>query len=154
MAPFHVPGWSIKNAPVSEKSSHLSKKRKRPSPRSIALESAEINFEKLVATLKDVKQAGNTSRSTDIGDKRQKKKCRISEDVKYMSSSTNRKPLPDPPTPKNSSETSLKPNKQRKRKQNETKATSALLEPQNTSDFRLTALQKNMKQNLDGARFR
>jgi ribosomal RNA-processing protein 8 len=144
MAPFHVPGWSMKNAPVSEQSSHLSKKRKRPSPRSIELESAEINFEKLVATLKDVKPDGNTSRSTDITGKRQKKRCRISEDVN-ISPSTNRKPVPNPPTPKNSSETFLKPNKQRKRKQDE---------PQNTSDSRLTALQKNMKQNLDGARFR
>ena len=153
MAPFHVPGWSMNNAPVSEQSSHLSKNRKRPSPRSIALQSAEINFEKLVATLKDsdVKPDGNTSRATDISDKRQKKKCRISEDVKHNSPSTNRKPLPNPPTLKNSSETFLKPNKQRKRKQN---ATSAPLEPQNTSDSRLTALQKNMKQNLDGARFR
>ena len=151
MAPFHVPGWSMKNAPVTEHSSHLSKKRKRPSPRSITLESAEINFEKLVATLKDVKSDGNTSRSTDIGDKKQKKKRRISEDVEHISPSRNRKPLP---APKNSSETFLKPKKQRKRKQNETIATSASLEPQNTSDSRLTALQKNMKQNLDGARFR
>jgi ribosomal RNA-processing protein 8 len=142
MAPFHVPGWSMNNAPVSEQSSHLSKKRKRPSPRSIALESAEINFEKLVATLKDVKPDGNTSRTTDITDKKQKKRCRISEDVKHISPS-NRKPVP--PTPKNSSETFLKPNKQRKRKQDGT---------QNTSDSRLTSLQKNMKQNLDGARFR
>lgn len=154
MAQFHVPGWSMKNAPVSLQSSHLSKKRKRPSPRSIELESAEINFEKLVATLKDVKPDGNTSKSTDIGDKRKKKKCRISDDVKHISPSTNRKPLPNPPTPKNSSETFLKPSKQRKRKRNETNATSASLEPQNTSDSRLTALQKNMKQNLDGARFR
>ena len=138
------------NAPVNEQTSHLSKKRKRPSPRSIALESAEINFEKLVATLKDVKPDGNTSRATDISDKRQKKKCRISEDIKH-NSSTNRKSVPNPPTPKNSSETFLKPNKQRKRKQD---ATSASLKPQNTSDSRLTALQKNMKQNLDGARFR
>jgi ribosomal RNA-processing protein 8 len=152
MAPFHVPGWSMKNAPVSEQSSHLSKKRKRPSPRSIALESAEINFEKLVATL--IKPDGNTSRSTDIGEKRQKKKRRISKDVKHISPSMNPKPLPNPPTPKNCSETFVKPNKQRKRKQNETNPTSASLEPQNTSDSRLTALQKNMKQNLDGARFR
>jgi ribosomal RNA-processing protein 8 len=144
MAPFHVPGWSMKNAPVSEQSSHLSKKRKRPSPRSIELESAEINFEKLVATLKDVKPDGNTSKSTDITDKRRKKKCRISDDVKHISPS-NRKPMPIPPTPKNSSETFLKPNKQQKRKQDGTR---------NTSDSRLTALQKNMKQNLDGARFR
>jgi ribosomal RNA-processing protein 8 len=151
MAPFHVPGWSMNNAPVTEQSSHLSKKRKRPSPRSIALESAEINFEKLVATLKDVKPDGNTSRSTDISDKRQKKRCRISEDVKHISPSTNRKPVPIPPTLKNSPETFLKPSKQRKQKQD---ATSASLEPQNTSDSRLTALQKNMKQNLDGARFR
>ena len=143
----------MKNAPVSEHSSHLSKKRKRPSPRSIALETAEINFEKLVATLKDVKPDGNTSKSTDAGSKRQKKKSRISEDVKNISPSTNRKPVPNPP-PKNNSESFLKANKQRKRKQNETNATSASLEPQNTSDSRLTALQKNMKQNLDGARFR
>ena len=153
MAPFHVPGWSMMSAPVSEQSSHLSKKRKRPSPRSIALESAEINFEKLVATLKDVKPDGNASRSTEIGDKRQKKKYRT-EDVKHISPSRNRKPVPNPPTRKNSSETSLKHNKQRKRKQNETNATSASLEPQKSSDSRLTALQKNMKQNLDGARFR
>lgn len=154
MAPFHVPGWSMKNAPVSEQPSHLSKKRKRPSPRSIALESAEINFEKLVATLKDGKPDGSTSRSTDISDRRQKKKSRISEDVKHVSPSTNRKPAPNPPTPKNSSEIFLKPNKQRKRRQDATNATSASLKPQNTSDSRLTALQKNMKQNLDGARFR
>ena len=149
MAPFHVPGWSITTAPVSEQSSHSSKKRKRPSPRSIALESAEINFEKLVATLKDIKPDGNiASGSTDISEKTQKKKSRISRDVKHNSvSSTNQKSVLSPPTP-NSSETFLKLNKQRKRKQN---AASTSLEP---SDSRLTALQKNMKQNLDGARFR
>jgi ribosomal RNA-processing protein 8 len=141
----------MNTAPVSEQSSHLSKKRKRPSPRSIALDSAEINFEKLVATLKDVKPDRNID-STDINEKTEKKKRRISKDAKHNSSpSTIRKTVPSPPTPKNSSEPFLKPNKQRKRKQDEITAVSTSLE---SSDAPLTSLQKNMKQNLDGARFR
>lgn len=156
MAPFHVPGWSMDTAPVSELSSHLSKKRKRPSPRSITLESAEINFEKLVATLKDVKPEGNiASISTGIDEKKQKKKRRISEDVKNNSTpSTNQKPASRPPILKKKSETFLKPNKQGKRKQDDASVVSASLKPEKTSNSRLTALQKNMKQSLDGARFR
>ncbi|KAF8803658.1 hypothetical protein BYT27DRAFT_7194973 [Phlegmacium glaucopus] len=153
MASFHVPGWSMNTAPVSEQSSRLSKKRKRPSHRSITLDSAEINFEKLVATLKDVKPDGNiTSRSADISEKKQKKKRRISEDIRHNATpSTNQKPVSSLPILKNSSETPPKPHK---RKQDNISGISASLEPRNPSDSRLTALQKNMKQNLNGARFR
>jgi len=157
MAPFHVPGWSMNTAPVSEQSSRLSKKRKRPSHRSItALNSAEINLEKLVATLKDAKPDGDiASRSADISGKNRKKKRRISEDVKHNSGpSTNQKLVSSPPILRNSSDTFLKPNKQGKRRQDDTSAISASLESRNTSDSRLTTLQKSMKQNLDGARFR
>ena len=153
MALFHVPGWSMNTAPVSEQSSRSSKKRKRPCSRSITLDSAEVNFEKLVATLKDVKSDGNTSPAK----KKQNKKRRISEDAKHNSTpSINQKPLSSPPILKNSSATFLKPNtnKQGKRKQDDTSSISASLEPRRASGTRLTALQKGMKQSLDGARFR
>lgn len=154
MASFHVPGWSMDTAtPVSEQPSRLSKKRKRPSPQSVTLKSAEINFEKLVATLKDVKPDGNIA-SKDISGKKKKKKRKISEDVKHNStSSTNQMPVSSPQILKNSPETSLRLNKQGKGKRKQDR-TSASLELQNTSDSRLTNLQKTMKQNLNGARFR
>lgn len=151
MALFHVPGWSMNTAPVSEQSSRSSKKRKRPCSRSITLDSAEINFEKLVATLKDVKADGNTSSAK----KKQNKKRRISEDPKHNSTpSINQKPVSSPPILKNSSATPLKPNKQGKRNQDDTSSISASLESRRASGTRLTALQKGMKQSLDGARFR
>ena len=151
MAPFHVPGWSMDTAPT-EQLSHSSKKRKRPSSRSI-IHSAEINFEKLVATLKDVESDGNIAfKSTDKSKKKKRKRRRISEDVKHNSMpSTSRKPVSSPPVVKNSSGTSLQHSKRGK---NDAGAASASLKPQNISDSRLTALQKNMKQNLGGARFR
>jgi len=58
--------------------------------------------------------------------------------------------VPSPPTPKNKLETFVNSKKQRKRKQDASGVFTSL-EP---SDSRLTVLQKNMKQNLDGARFR
>ncbi|KIJ70248.1 hypothetical protein HYDPIDRAFT_104934 [Hydnomerulius pinastri MD-312] len=168
MALFEVPGWSMPSAPISAQTS--SKKRKRPgSQNSNLLHSAETNLDKLIETLGEGAGANDGERH---GTKKKKKKH------DKLSSQPNNNQVRPPPTaskklaaakdpgpsasPTPTSNTDSSPKKKSKRKKSKAtdvdrsgpsdQSPKAPKPAQNNTG--LTSLQRNMKESLDGARFR
>lgn len=187
MALFDVPGWSVASAPVSEASTQVSKKRKRPasptSTDSSKFHSAEVNLEKLVQRLK-----GNSSKDEDRS-KTPERKSRggvagflgMGRSGKRDSKTIARgraqdelkKSISQPKALRPKAEVSSRnssprrPAKKVKAKHGSSESVSMYApttipvpapvekqEPVNDSSSGLTAMQKSMKQSLDGARFR
>lgn len=157
---FDVPGWSVKSTPVQEPSTHISKKRKRPTSDSSKLHAAEINLDKLVERLKgssasltgsrkSAKQATSTSPAKKPETNRKSKKADTEDRRRSIS-----RPKPSKPVEKAdvSSPRQLKKRKIRHAADEPiSNKRAAVLREGNSS---LTALQLGMKQSLDGARFR
>ncbi|KAJ3517989.1 hypothetical protein NLJ89_g171 [Agrocybe chaxingu] len=166
MSLFQVPGWSMASAPVREEPQHASKKRKRPSADTHRLEAAEVNIDKLISKLAHPQPGENPANSKgkakaqDPGrNARFRKKQKLVADSadapekRPSASSSEGKAPPSSPT---------KSKRERKKiaKSNPpaTEVTSKRARPsspqQEAASSRLTALQKGMKESLDGARFR
>ncbi|KAF8843193.1 hypothetical protein BDN67DRAFT_964848 [Paxillus ammoniavirescens] len=157
MALFEVPGWSISSQPISTQ--HSSKKRKRAGSQDLQLRSAQVNLDKLINTLGDApkknkkKSNQRTSQPSDhqAGEnpralkKHGKAKHSVASPVQTSTSNTDASP---------------KKNAKKKKPKAESAPQSTLFEensrlPNTTrGNTGLTALQRNMKESLDGARFR
>ncbi|KAF9263536.1 hypothetical protein L218DRAFT_927209 [Marasmius fiardii PR-910] len=156
---FDVPGWSLPEAPVAESSANTSNSRKRKRPDNDTnsdknIRSAEVNLEKIVKTL--------TGKSTTFpGYKKQKikksSKKKIMEDKKKSISLP--MPLKGAVETRSESTASLPPTKKAKTKHKDSEFQESFVKPAKVvedyhSNNSLTTLQKNMKQSLEGARFR
>ena len=160
MALFEVPGWSVSSTLASASTSRVSKKRKRPGSNPESGRSTEVNLEKLVKKL-------HTQKSTDIANSRTTKnrhknkgKKRIrdaalskAEDDTFERSadeatSTLKLATPhDTLNKKSTSPTVVSKKKEANKIGKDGPSTPGVIED-------LTAMQKVMKQSLDGARFR
>ncbi|KAL4075992.1 methyltransferase-domain-containing protein [Scleroderma yunnanense] len=159
MALFQVPGWSVPSAPVPVHAT--SKKRKRRASQSPDdLQSAQANLEKLVKILGDNSSKGDSRRSK----KKSSGKAESQQNDVDGGRSQARKgdpPTPKAPSSKDTSGASKKRNKKQKASKNSSSATASGLSGSTpkASGFAhgnsgLTSMQKNMKESLDGARFR
>lgn len=151
---FDVPGWSIPADPVAEPSSSTSKKRKRPGDTGSRLLSTEINFDKLVNKLKgksgnDETRAPSKKRKPPKGGSKEEKRKVISHPRQLMSKE---KALAI------ASSSSLHASKKTRFEHSASPSPDSSPPAKrlkvSTSVENLTDLQKNMKQSLDGARFR
>ncbi|KAG7097109.1 hypothetical protein E1B28_004488 [Marasmius oreades] len=153
---FDVSGWSLPEAPIAESPTSSSNSRKRKRPDSDASSEkkirSEVNLEKIVKTLTGKSTAGSKKQKT------KKTPKQTSVDVRKKNISL---PMPLKGTSERLTEsaTSLPPAKKAKTKHKESgsqeslvKSIKAAEDPQPKDG--LTTLQKNMKQNLEGARFR
>jgi ribosomal RNA-processing protein 8 len=165
MALFEVPGWSISSQPISTQ--HPSRKRKRAGSQDLQLRSAQVNLDKLINTLGD----RATHHDGDAPKKKNKKPNQRTSQPSDHQAGENPRALKKHGKAKHSvasavqtstSNTGASPKKNAKKKK--PKAESA---PQPTlfeensrlpttarGNTGLTALQRNMKESLDGARFR
>lgn len=168
---FDIPGWSVSAPPVTESSTHVSKKRKRPSSDSLKLQSAEVNLEKLVKRLKDKSsvevEGGQSSKkrgkTSDAGPSKKTERKRDKE-IKAKSGDVGEKKLIPRPKPTKGSEKSSVASPGPTKKVNvRLLSTEPSAAPTTTSATKkgghshvptLTPLQQGMKQSLDGARFR
>ncbi|KAF9469016.1 methyltransferase-domain-containing protein [Collybia nuda] len=166
MAFFDIPGWTVSTSPVAESSqTKVSKKRKRPPNDSDKLQSAEINLDKLVRKLKwkdgtDTRSPGGSEKKK-VSRKAEMKREKKSK-VQMVDSETKKKTISRPMPLKAVDRTSVSSERPAKRQKMkpvviEASSTSSLSTTKNAdggSSTGLTALQKGMKQSLDGARFR
>ncbi|KAF5321975.1 hypothetical protein D9619_000752 [Psilocybe cf. subviscida] len=170
MSTFDVPGWSIPTAPVREGTNKVSKKRKRPST-STQLESAAVNVDRLMAKLASVVPEDMTRAKQSYNDatpsakkRKEKQKQQPAEQAKNAASPVNRPPQKrarqSPRESQSKSQDTAKANKMAKSKHaagdspaaaSSSKSVSAQA---SSSSSGLTALQKSMKDKLDGAQFR
>ncbi|KDQ64703.1 hypothetical protein JAAARDRAFT_188006 [Jaapia argillacea MUCL 33604] len=167
MALFEVPGWSMPTAPTATPS-HSSRKRKRGSgnPDPVKIHTAETNVEKLMQTLE-----GGGDRPTNKKRKQGKggrerlgkgKEQDVEEKVEVVREKGQRKGKgkseglrgkhdADEPVKKNKGRTTKDLSKEQQRASPPVKKASI---PKASSTPGLTTLQAQMKQSLDGARFR
>ncbi|KAG5648681.1 hypothetical protein DXG03_000027 [Asterophora parasitica] len=173
---FDVPGWSVTAPPVTEASTSVSKKRKRPAGDSQRLHSAELNLEKLVNKLKGNfsseslgsfgKHADKKAKQAEFSavarkaDKKKEKKAKARQDAVEVKKKTISRPMPLQAAGKDSGASPTRPAKKAKTKHTAEASSSqaSLISAKKSLDGSptggLTALQKGMKQSLDGARFR
>ncbi|TFK43389.1 methyltransferase-domain-containing protein [Crucibulum laeve] len=148
---FDVPGWSVPAAPVSNSQPHPSKKRKRPLADPTKVQNAEVNLEKVVKQLQASSTAegalGQKTTTTAPSSRRKKKTptARATHAGKKVATASRSNATQSTEAP------SVKPSPQKVKK-----AKTKHAAPQDGGDdaSKLTALQKGMKQALDGARFR
>lgn len=152
MSLFEVAGWAVKAAPIREGAQQVSKKRKRPSNHS-QLEAVEVNVEKLMAKMTN---ANTAESSIQKSERKKRQKTNRQKQVKGSAEETKERP-PSPPrkAEKKKAETKTK-TKQAVDSASvlPSKSKPTFEEPQENSYVKLTALQKSMKDSLDGARFR
>ena len=172
MPPFEVAGWAVRAAPIREATLQVSKKRKRPSSHN-QLESMEINVEKLLAQMES-----SRSEEPSIQNSERKKRRKANRQKPVQSDADETKDRPTTPPRKAEKKKLLKlsgdaliqarkakPKTQIDIKTNERqtvdsapilplKSKPTFEELQGDSNAKLTALQKSMKDSLDGARFR
>lgn len=166
MALFDIPGWSVSAPPVAESSQQVSKKRKRPASDSDKLQSAEVNLEKLVKRLKgkgtDTKSVGKgkgkekADKKKEVKQAKKSKAQRAADAESEAKKKTISRPMPLKAIDKDSI-TSERPAKRQRTKLAVAEASSTpspVKKVDGGSTDGLTALQKGMKQSLDGARFR
>jgi len=147
MVPFEVPGWSVSAPLASIAKSRVSKKRKRPGADPQKNHSAIANLETLVKTLTasdESVRSANKKRHRKGEEKSHDP--RIKGDIKKKSAETAAVSVPKPTQSK--SKTRVNISSSSPAVSNEKKIHHT------TSCTALTALQKGMKQSLDGARFR
>ncbi|KAF9483950.1 hypothetical protein BDN70DRAFT_873077 [Pholiota conissans] len=147
MSLFEVPGWSVKTTPVRGTPQQLSKKRKRPNN---DVETAQVNMEKLMAKL------ANTTPEHLLAPKKHRK---AQKQAQGAPSDVERHTEGDQITAAPSKASLLKAKKEQKKKKHidsfsKKPSTSLDKPPQPCDTNNLTALQKSMKDSLDGARFR
>lgn len=174
MSLFEVPGWSVKAAPVREESQQVSKKRKRPSSHT-QMESAEVNVEKLMARLANAHPEVTSTQTPES--KKRKKTPRQKDASKVGAEGTKAQPtMPSRASEKikqssdNGVGTATKSAESKPKKKaaasakTKNAADSSSTQPSVSTPIadgqraqknsNLTALQKSMKESLDGARFR
>ncbi|KAG6832928.1 hypothetical protein H0H92_004812 [Tricholoma furcatifolium] len=147
---FDVPGWIVDLPPVPETSSTTSKKRKRPANDSCKVEAAEANLEKLVKKLK-------LPLSTDTSPNTRKGKNKANDDHPVSAKPKKRKhKKPEEVTEqgKQNLAPKLSGSAPVEKSQRGDKKHGSGTSPSNAATSGLTALQKGMKESLDGARFR
>ncbi len=169
---FEVAGWAVKAAPIREATQQVSKKRKRPSSHS-QLESVEVNVEKLMAQMESSR---SEEPSIQIPERSKRRKANRQKLVQNDAGETKDRPTTPPrkaekkKVSKLSGDTLLQARKANPKTQVDIKTNakqtvdSAPILPlkskptfeelQEHSNAKLTALQKSMKDSLDGARFR
>lgn len=149
---FDVPGWSVSDDPIPDSGS---RKRKRPSSdtgSSERIHSAEVNLEKLVKKL--------TGKRDDHDSKSSKSKFRLRQKTKQPQPAADDEKKKNISLPMPLMKTSEKAAKRAKRSHeirsqaSEDSLANQANENQAESLVGLTSMQKNMKQKLDGARFR
>ncbi|KAF7331895.1 Uracil phosphoribosyltransferase [Mycena kentingensis (nom. inval.)] len=174
---FDVPGWDVPTSPFSEPTSSTSKKRKRP----VDEEPEPLDLQKLVhkqkrsdgdgaSTTARVKTLGKTLVQKTMDRKRQKKADKL--EAKKQSISLPKALMPTDKAQKRrsaatvsnasssaDSSTQSRPAKRVKRTHDDQpapleKALPTIPEEATPPKAALTALQKDMKKSLDGARFR
>jgi len=164
---FDVPGWTVPSPLVGDASPRVSKKRKRPASHPSKFQSAEVNLDKLVKRLtgnsyaergptsssKQAKKSGFLGGSKISDKKRLKKSSPTADNLDEQKKTISRpKPLKRAMIERDSIEI-LQPVKRVKTKHKDPVAGTVQKSP-NNSTTGLTALQLDMKQSLDGARFR
>ncbi|KAK0491098.1 methyltransferase-domain-containing protein [Armillaria novae-zelandiae] len=148
---FDVPGWSVNSDPVPE-ANLSSRKRKRTSEDSEKTLAAEANLGKLMSRFK-----GNLSSQRVKGPKSVDKSSKASSIRKSKIDAHEEKKkaisLPRPLKPVDSRQSSDRPTKRVKTKHRvESSASADVVEEKKSNG--LTSLQKEMKESLNGARFR
>ena len=157
---FDVPGWTVPSPLVGDASPRVSKKRKRPASYPSKLQSAELNLDKLVkrltgnerASSKQAKKSGFSEGSKISDKKRLKKSSPKADGLNAQKTISRPMPLKAAMIERDSVET-LQPAKRAKTKHKDTMAVTVQKSPKDSTTS-LTALQLDMKQSLDGARFR
>ncbi|KAG6817204.1 hypothetical protein H0H87_011562 [Tephrocybe sp. NHM501043] len=154
---FDVPGWAVGAPPIAETSTGTSKKRKRPvAYEPYDLKAAEANIEKLIKNLKlpsaeaPPSAKKKTLAASDDG-KTEIRKPKKTKKAKIAVAEEKTRPTPAKPIKSKKREkdhTSTEQSKRTIKKDPSVNASS-----QSKADG-LTALQKGMKESLDGARFR
>lgn len=164
MALFEVPGWTMPSAPMTD-IAQRSGKRKRPSDAS-KVQSAEVNLEKLMKKLKkngastSPQAKGKTTRKIpDPSTARSKEKgSRPKGDESRKAVGGKVKQNISGPTEKypvsTKDATGSLPSSKRKVKKDAQAQSKNLPKKSSSQIAGLTTLQNNMKQSLDGARFR
>jgi len=181
MALFEVPGWSIPSAPIVDPAKR-SRKRKRPSgsDETQTIRSAKVNVEKLMKRLKDdgttvpengkkekkKKKKGTSSRIKSLPPKTKDKDAK---DSRPCSSKGKERPTtkdlqraPSPIADEASHPTASHQHEKKRRKKRKTIDPSLPVHVSTEASIRvpslpspgLTTLQNNMKNSLEGARFR
>ncbi|KJA30064.1 hypothetical protein HYPSUDRAFT_32127 [Hypholoma sublateritium FD-334 SS-4] len=152
MSLFEVAGWAVKAAPIREGPQQVSKKRKRPSSHS-QLEVVEVNVEKLMA-----KMGNSNPAESSIQKLERKKRQKTNRQKQVKGSEEEIKDRPTTPPRK-----AIKRKIETKTKTKQTVDSASVLPlkskptsegPQENPNAKMTALQKSMKNSLDGARFR
>ncbi|KAH9482367.1 Uracil phosphoribosyltransferase [Psilocybe cubensis] len=171
MSLFSVPGWTVPAAPVREQSLQLSKKRKRPNDQTRSIETASINVEKLMSKLADSypeqtqKGKGITPKLQDKPPTKKQKRKHIGSTTDHISEQQAIKPIEKtkaaPPKSKKAGQhTDVHSVKDKKAKSKSnidsspSKPKTIPIQENESSKTGLTALQKAMRDKLDGARFR
>lgn len=147
---FDVPGWSVKADPVPE-ANLSSRKRKRTSEDSEKMLTAEANLGKLLSRFK-----GNISSQRVKGPKTVDKSSKASSRKSQIDAHEEKKKaisLPRPLKAVDSRQSLDRPTKRVKTKHRVESSASADVVKEKKPDG-LTNLQKEMKESLNGARFR
>lgn len=163
---FDVPGWSVPSNPVSTQRQSKKRKHAASSEEQDLLRAAQVNLDKLIDSL-----GGNAANDAGDGSSKKKRKKKPHKPTSQPSHSDQRRedlhppgkprsqakaavPTVDPPTTSN--EAALP------RKKAKTKNAKHVVQPTKISEHSaivqdtgsLTPLQRNLRKNLDGARFR
>lgn len=158
---FDVPGWDVDSPLVAETSVQWPRKRKRSSGNTYKLQSAEVNFEKLVKRFTAIpsteqgdtpgpKSTNRPGLSRDNKSRKAPAKPDGTKERKRISRPRALKPL----AARKESTKSLKHTKRIKTKHAFAETMSSFQRKFDNDSNALTSLQSSMKQSLDGARFR
>lgn len=163
MSAFEVPGWSLPAAPVRVETNKASKKRKRPASSS-HVESAAVNVDKLMAKLSSVLQddiSGSKQSSIGASPSAKKRKDKKQQQPTHpMKTPANGPPQkkakvsPEEPEPQEIPMENKKSKSKRAAGETSAVASTSKTAGAQASSSGLTALQKSMKDKLDGAQFR
>ncbi|KAF8623434.1 hypothetical protein AX15_006376 [Amanita polypyramis BW_CC] len=161
MSLFEVPGWSVPGEPVADSPSN-SRKRKRASNDGEKPHFPDFNLEKLVKRLKGHKSDHVVSNSGDSDEKKSKKDLQKEQEKEKKKKSIS---LPKPLKPASAEEVSRlsessttgPPSKKHKKTRSSAESVPTMIQSPMKDHGKgdaLTAMQKSMRQSLDGARFR
>ncbi|KAF9055073.1 hypothetical protein BDZ89DRAFT_1003711 [Hymenopellis radicata] len=145
---FEVPGWSVKADPVGESPNQASRKRKRHSEDSERTTGSEVNIDRLMNKLK---RKPDKEPKACTSEKHASKKQKAHEDKKNSISL----PKPLKSAEKRSTDAQRPPKKKTKTKHlAESKSSDESPLPSSQEPAGLTEMQKQMRDSLNGARFR
>lgn len=145
----------MKTAPVPEQSQQVSGKRKRPNSHRDDIQSAEVNIERLMAKLANTRPEASPPAPKKRKNVQNQDQITASTAERQSEAKAAQKPGASSVSP------SLKARKkEKKRRKVDPSPTSPIMatrspaKVQTSSNTHLTALQKSMRDSLDGARFR